>query len=149
MRLVNVQHRIKLFGQPTNMTCWSAALTMLFGDRFSAGPGRASTAGDGGLNANLTNIQAIATSYDLDFHAPQSWTVQGLISILEKGPAVMMGYIPNGHAVVLGGITSDGTPGGTTLTVYDPWPPKVGSKYSVNYLLLMTKFPKATTYILQ
>jgi hypothetical protein len=61
----------------------------------------------------------------------------------------MMGYVPNGHAVVLGGIVSDGTVNGTTLTVYDPWPPNVGSRYSANYLQMMTKFPIATTYLLQ
>lgn len=149
MTATNIQHRIKLFGQPTNMTCWSAALTMLFGDRFSAGPGRSSTARSGGLSPNFTNVQALARSYNLKFYAPQSWGVPGLISLLSKGPAVMMGYVPSGHAVVIGGIISDGTPRGTTLTIYDPWPPNVGKKYSVNYLQLMTTFPYATTYVLQ
>ena len=145
----NIQHRITIFGQPTNMTCWSAALTMLFGNRFSAEPGRASTADNGGLNPSFTNVQALALSYHLKLHAPQSWTVQGLIGLLQYGPVIMMGYIPSGHAVVLGGILSDGTVNGTILTVYDPWPPNVGSRYSVNYLQMMTKFPTATTYLLQ
>jgi papain like cysteine protease AvrRpt2 len=82
-------------------------------------------------------------------YAPQSWTVQGLVALLKNGPVVMMGYIPSGHAVVLGGIVSDGTANGTTLTVYDPWPPNVGSSYSANYLQMMTRFPMATTYLLQ
>jgi hypothetical protein len=131
------------------MTCWSAALTMLMGNRFSAGAGRASTAENGGLNPSFTNVQALARSYDLELYAPQSWTVQGLVDLLQKGPLIMMGYIPTGHAVVLAGIVTDGTAGNTTLTVYDPWPPKVGSRYLTNYLQMMTKFPTATTYLLQ
>jgi len=149
MARTNIQHRITIFGQPTNMTCWSAALTMLFGNRFSAGPGQASTASNGGLNPSFTNVQALARSYNLKMYAPQSWTVQGLVALLKNGPVVMMGYIPSGHAVVLGGIVSDGTANGTTLTVYDPWPPNVGSSYSANYLQMMTRFPMATTYLLQ
>jgi hypothetical protein len=145
----NIQHRIALFGQPTNMTCWSAAITMLFGNLFSAGSGRASTTASGGLNPSFANVQALARSYNLRLHAPQSWTVPGLVALLQKGPVMMMGYLPSGHAVVLGGIVSDGSVNGTTLTIYDPWPPNVGKKYSVNYLQMMTKFPMATTYLLQ
>lgn len=145
----NIQHRITLFAQPTNMTCWSAAITMLFGNLFSAGSGRASTAANGGLNPNFGNVQALARSYNLRLHAPQSWTVPGLVDLLRKGPVMMMGYVPSGHAVVLGGIVSDGTANGTTLSVYDPWPPNIGSNYSVNYLQMMTRFPMATTYLLQ
>ena len=31
------------------------------------------------------------------------------------------------HAVVLSGMHGDGTPGGTQVTVYNPWPPNQGA----------------------
>jgi hypothetical protein len=154
MTTVNIHYRIELFGQPTDMTCWSAALTMLFGNRFSAGPGRAATDKKGGLQPSFGNLQELTRAYGLTLYAPQSWTVEGLITLLHKGPVIMMGYMPSGHAIVIGGIAGDGTAKGTTLTIYDPWPPSTkkvpgGKIYRANYAQLMTAFPMASTYLLQ
>jgi len=145
---INVQHPVLLYAQPTDMTCWSAATTMLFGTTFSAGPGTAGLSDTGGLSASLPNIQAFAHSYSLRLHAPQSWTVAGIIELLRRGPVAMMGALPSLHAVVLGGVAGDGTPQGTLLTIYDPWPPNVGRKYQMSYGTLMRQFPMATMYLL-
>ena len=110
---INIQYPVKLFGQPTDMTCWSAATTMLFGTLFSAGPGSASLSPTGGLKADVNNIQAFAQSYNLRLYYPQSWTVEGLIELLRRGPVALMGPIPSLHAVVIGGIRGDGTAGST------------------------------------
>jgi papain like cysteine protease AvrRpt2 len=141
-----ISHRVVLFPQPTNMSCWSAAVTMLFGDR-SVGPGRGTLGPTGGLQAQ--SVPAFAQSYGLQVHYPQSWTVQGLVNLLRRGPVAMLGNMPDKHAVVIGGISSDGTPGGTELTIYDPWPPGIGKVGRINYKKLTQTFPTATTYMLQ
>ena len=146
---INIQYPVKLFGQPTDMTCWSAATTMLFGTLFSAGPGSASLSPTGGLKADVNNIQAFAQSYNLRLYYPQSWTVEGLIELLRRGPVALMGPIPSLHAVVIGGIRGDGTAGSTELTIFDPWPPKRGHTYHVDYQTFMNRFPMATMYLLQ
>jgi hypothetical protein len=145
----NVQYSIPLCAQPTSMTCWSAATTMLFGGNFSAGPGKASLSSDGGLEADLNNIQNFARSYNLRLHYPQCWTVDGLKNLLTRGPIALLGPIPSLHAIVIGGIRGDRTDQGTVLTIYDPWPPRIGRKYEVSYQALMTQFPMATMYLLQ
>lgn len=122
---------------------------MLFGTRFSAGPGSAALGKEGGLRADVNNIQAFARSYHLRLYYPQSWAVQGLVEMLRSGPAALMGPIPSLHAVVIGGIRSNGEPAGTELTIYDPWPPNAGRLYRVNYQSFINQFPMATMYLLQ
>jgi hypothetical protein len=146
---ISLQYPIKLYAQPTEMTCWSAATTMLFGSNFSAGPGKASLAPNGGLNSNASNIQMFALSYNLQLYYPQCWTIEGLTDLLRRGPIALMGPIPSLHAIVIGGIQGDGTDGGTQLTIYDPWPPNVGRVYNITYKSLMNHFPMATMYLLQ
>lgn len=122
---------------------------MLFGTVFSAGPGRAQTDASGGLEPSFNNVHAFARGYGLTVHPLTTWTETGLINLLRKGPVAMLGALPSLHAVVIGGIRSDATAAGTELTIYDPWPPNIGRVYKVNYLVLMTKFPLATMYMLQ
>ena len=74
---VHVRHNVKLFGQPTGMTCWSAATTMLFGNVSSAGPGKANVGPTGGLKSDLQNIYPFAKGYGLTVYPYQSWTVDG------------------------------------------------------------------------
>jgi len=148
----NIQHPIKLSPQPTGMTCWSAATTMLFGTTFTAGPGKAELSEDGGLLADSTNIATFAHSYNLRMYYPQTWSVDGLVQLLKRGPVALMGAIPSLHAVVIGGISGDGTPSGTELTIYDPWPPNIGGNplgSRFNYEVLLQRFPLATMYLLQ
>jgi len=146
---VNYQHNIILSPQPTGMTCWSAATTMLFGSRFSAGPGKAKLAKNGGLKSDLSNVYKFAESYGLRVYSMQSWSVDGLIQLIRRGPVIMIGAQPSMHAVVIGGISSDGTPEGTYIKIYDPWPPGVGRIHNENYAQWMTSFPLSTVYMLQ
>ena len=53
---VEASHNVRLFGQPTGMTCWSAAATMILGN-MSVGSGSASTGAGGGLNPDLENVE--------------------------------------------------------------------------------------------
>lgn len=146
---LNIQYPVTLYGQPTNMTCWSAATTMLFGSLFCAGPGKAVIAPSGGLKADVTNIQIFARSYGLQLYYPQCWTIEGLVLLLKRGPVALMGPIPTLHAIVIGGVRGDGSDAGTELTIYDPWPPGRGRVYHVSYKNFMSQFPMATMYLLQ
>ncbi len=145
---IDISHPVTLFPQPTNMTCWSAAASMLFGNQ-SVGPGDASLDPSGGLVATFENVQKFADAHGLQMHSPQSWTVQGLADLLRNhGPLWVAGFVPSGHAFVISGMHGDGTPDGTTLTIYDPWPPGVGAIKKVNLAAWIKKYPEATTYIL-
>jgi hypothetical protein len=154
---INIHHRVTLFPQPTNMTCWSAAATMLFGSLESVGSGRATLQPSGGMDFNYANIQVFARGLGLLLHPPQSWTVQGIANLLQRGPIMITGRVlrdprtgrPVPHAIVVGGMIGDGTPSGTSLTIYDPWPPGIphGSR-NVLYRDFMSDFPSGTTYIL-
>ena len=146
---IDISHRVKLYGQPTRMTCWSAAATMLTGTNMSYGSGGAAVGPKGGLKPQFKNVQAFAKAHGFRFHSPRSWTVQGLVELMRRGPVWVAGWVPSGHAVVYGGIHGDGTPGGTLILVYDPWPPLKGDIRGELYGDWVNKHPTATTYILQ
>jgi hypothetical protein len=145
----DIQHRVTLFPQPTDMTCWSAATTMLFGSNFSAGPGQAQLAENSGIYAREANIQAFARDWGLHIYWPQTWTVPGLVEVLRRGPAAMLGRMPQSHVVVIAGIRGDGTPTGTDLTIYDPHPTNIGTILHANFHALVTRLPMSTMYLLQ
>ena len=146
---IDISHRIRLYGQPTVMTCWSAAATMLTGTNMSVGPGGAALGPTGGLKPSFANVQAFASAHGLRIHAPQSWSTQGLASVMRRGPIWVAGWIPSGHAVVYGGIHGDGAPDGTLIVIYDPWPPGTGAVRAEIYGDWVRRHPTATTYILQ
>ena len=123
---------------------------MLFGNRMSIGQGRARLGIEGGLRGNYQNVAAFARAHRLTIHAPQSWHVHRLIELLRNGPVVMMGYRPTGHAVVIGGLESDGTPERTYLKIFDPWPVSSGQiRTRMPYHDMMRKYPRTTRYMLQ
>ena len=144
---INIAHKVRLFPQPTDTSCWSAAATMLYGDR-SVGPGPAATE-DGGLVNTHSNLHSFASAHGLKMHAPQSWTVEGITEFLRRGPVWVGGMVPSGHAYVIGAIQGDGTDEKTYITIYDPWPPRFGAVRIESYGNWMRSFPMATMYILQ
>ena len=148
--IIRIDHQVQLHAQPSGMSCWSAATTMLFGNRMSIGAAGARTSRRGGLKDSYQNIGAFARAHNLTVHAPQTWSTHRLIELLRNGPVVMMGYRPNGHAVVIGGLESDGTPERTYLKIYDPWPVGTGTIRSrMPYDVMMRKYPRTTKYMLQ
>ena len=155
---IDINHSVTIFPQPTNMTCWSAAATMLLGTSASIGQGRATAQINGGLDFTEPNMREFARGLGLQMFPPQTWTVRGLADVLERGPIMVAGGLiidprtgsPAPHAIVVGGISGDGTPLGTMLRVYDPWPPGVPhAPADVRYSDLMATFPQATTFIFQ
>ena len=152
---IDIDNRVTLFPQPTNMTCWSAAATMLFGN-MSVGSGGAAVSPSGGLGSAYANVQAFARAHGLVMHAPMSWTNQGLAGLVRRWPLWVAGVQPLGsptavqvgHAVVVGAMWGNGSADGTMLLIYDPWPPNVGSLYGVFYMDRIAGSPLMTTYIL-
>lgn len=141
----NIQHRITPVAQHTPATCWSAGTAMLLGRPQSIGPGSASLAAGGFLESGDKNMQAFADSLGVRLHMGASWSVSGLVTMIRRGPIMVCGFIPYGHCVVIGGIRGDGTPRGTTLTIYDP---DGGRVYPEIYASVMRRFPQFTNHVL-
>lgn len=148
MASLPIYHNVTLFPQPTGYTCWSAATTMLFNDR-SIGPGDAQHNEDGSLKPEYQNVAKFAAAYGLTLYAPQTWTIDSLLDVLQYNPVACFGSLPNLHAIVLGGATGDGSHDGTQLKIFDPWPVGRGEIKNIGYGLWLKNFPEGTTYILQ
>jgi Papain-like cysteine protease AvrRpt2 len=124
------EHDLKLYGQPDAMTCWSAAATMILGDR-SIGPNGAALAANNGMIPSKENIEVFAKSlgWRMLNHSP---SMIELIQLVLRKPIWIVisgsGFL---HAVVLSGVYSDGDAkgAGTMFRIHDPWPPKIGNIY--------------------
>ncbi len=131
---IEQEHRVTLFGQPTNMTCWSAAATMVVGN-MSIDHGPARVGQGGGLEPPLENIETFVRSLGWSVLNNQSAPpAQVLIQGMTRSPlwvAFEGGTFK--HAVVVSGIWSDRTNEGTVLRIHDPWPPNRGTLYSTSY----------------
>jgi len=146
---IDVSYRVKLAAQTTGSTCWSAAATMVLDIPMSFGPGSADLTESGGLRTDFENIAKFAQTHGLRMEAPQTWTVQGLYSLMRRsGPLWVAGWVPSGHVVCYGALQGDGTIDGTMITIYDPWPPYVGKVYGALYNDWIRTHPRATDYIL-
>jgi hypothetical protein len=151
----DIAHPVRLFPQPTNMTCWSASATMILGN-MSVGPGGALLAQSGGLTPTPANIEEFGRGLGWRMHYPQTWSVAGLASLLQRKPAwaVGGGSSPTGnwlHAIVLSALWSDGAEdaSGTLLRIHDPWPPGRGAVYSRFYRGTVDGFDFISLYVLQ
>jgi Papain-like cysteine protease AvrRpt2 len=121
--------------QPSDMTCWAAAGTMLLSWRAQVsmsiqtamdsldGGWRAAFDADKGLT--LGELQGFAAAVGLAEEAPASYTPEGLARLLEAhGPlwiisddAVEANLVV--HAQIITAIRGDGTTAGTTITLAD------------------------------
>lgn len=123
-------NRVILFGQPTGMTCWSAAATMILGNQ-SVGSGNATTGPGGGLTPTSDNqeVFARALGWRMLGYSP---TVTDLANIVRQKPVWISAYGSTwAHAVVLSGVYSDGNDAGdgTMFRIHDPWPVGRGRIY--------------------
>ena len=125
---------VELVPQPTGMSCWAASAAMVVGwrDRVSIDPATiAHGAGrdpefQGGLNPD--NHDEFGAAWGLVPEGPVSYSVQGFADLLERNGPLWIGVaVPSGHAVVVTGVSGDGTPGGTVIRYHDPWPPGTGA----------------------
>jgi hypothetical protein len=150
----DITHRVRMFPQWTNTTCWSAAATMILGN-MSVGPGQAALLG-GGLDPSPQNVELFARQLGWRMYYPQTWTVSGLGSLLQRKPAWAVGggrSLAGGwlHAIVLSGFWSDGDEdaSGTMIRIHDPEPVGRGSVYGRFYRGTVDGFDFVTMYILQ
>lgn len=160
-----ILHRVQLVPQHDPSACWLASTSMLLGRSIPRSSVPASLlASDGGLlnDSELNdaaNTSVYARHFGLRMHHPQSWTAQGLANILRAGPVAthilwnIPGYVSgqgsSGHFAVIAGIRGDGTNAGTTLRIYDPWPPGRGNIQSFGDHKLMTGTPGLTYQLFQ
>lgn len=164
-----ILHNVRFLPQPTEMTCWAAAVAMLKGttvDAVRMVTPRELVAPNGGLHngtgtGTVADIhRAFARAHGLQYHGPQSWPVSTLIGMLRRGPLVMemvrnpadfqAGKAVPGHYFVVVGARGSHLPDGTatTLRFYDPYPPGRGEILSMAYASLLRHVPLASFGIL-
>lgn len=128
---IEIDHFVILFPQPTGMTCWSAAATMVDGSQRSIGAGNAALGANGGMTPSFGNIELFARSMGWRMYGMTSWSIEGLANLMRRVPLWSVGGGGAGgnrwlHATVLSGMWSDGQHDGTLIRIHDPWPPGVG-----------------------
>lgn len=158
--------------QPTAMTCWAASTAML--TKTSVPAVMMKTPSDiadatGAYNYSntsdaVTESLRYAKIHNLRFVPPMSWSPQMLRSYLVGSPLMfdtlwdVEGYLTPvqgspgqyrgspGHMILAVGIRGSGNPDGygTTLRIYDPWPPTKGRIYSVGYAKWVQEVPTRT-----
>jgi hypothetical protein len=99
-------------------------------------------------------MRRFAQFHGLTMLPPQTWTPDGLARLLRARPLMIntlwdvASYVARqgspGHMRVIAGIRGDGTLDGTTLRIYDPWPPNRGAIYSRIYGPFIREVPAAT-----
>lgn len=127
---------VQLVPQPTSMSCWAAAASMVVGwrEQMSINPAEIAR-GSGFWSAYAnglfpSNRDDLANAWGLVKEPPQNYTVEGWRTLIENNGPLWVGVaVPSGHAVVVHGIYGDGTTEGTYVRVKDPWPVNQGSEY--------------------
>jgi len=130
LRIEREHAQVVLLGQPTNATCWSAAASMIVGNR-SITSGGAATAPGGGLQGDMANHEAFARSLGWEM-LNMTPSVPAMTELVRRTPVwIRAGGANWAHAVVLSGVYSDGDfrGDGTMFRVHDPWPVGVGRVY--------------------
>ena len=129
-------HAVNLLGQPSNMSCWSAAASMILGN-MSVGSGAAHASDDGGLTPDLDNVEVFLRG--LNWRVLNNQSRPGLSSLLaplRQGPLwVVFEGGSFKHAVVFSGFYTDvaGDESATVFRIHDPWPPGRGTVYGSTY----------------
>ena len=126
---------VQLIPQPTGRTCWAAAGAMVLGwyEGKSLSPEEIGTICGRSMTTGLSknDRRKFASEIGLVAEGPQSYTPDALKSLLRTyGPLwVSVRVTGRGHAVVVTGMYSDGTEGGSDVYVRisDPWDRVVGS----------------------
>lgn len=129
---IAVDTTLELVPQPTDVSCWVAALAMVIGarDRTSYTPDTvASTAGMSTTESyGWSDIERAVTAWGLHETGPTSAMPSEWARMLQTwGPLWVVEIGAPYHAVVAAGMHGDTTPGGTQVTVYNPWPPNQGA----------------------
>jgi Papain-like cysteine protease AvrRpt2 len=129
---ISINFQVELVPQPTEVSCWAAALAMVISFRDQA----SYTVEDIASSANMditrgygwNNIRAAVSTWGLREEGPMCAAPDYWASLLQtNGPLWIVEVAnPGAHAVVLVGMHGDGTPEGTSVTLNNPWPPNQG-----------------------
>lgn len=123
---------VSLVPQPTSVSCWAAALAMVAGLRDGVRLDAAGVAARAGMDLDTSytwpQIRPALAGWSLTEEsargsAPQEWADL----LREWGPIWVVDPVAPQQAVVVGAVTGDGTPDGTWVRLYNPWPRDVGS----------------------
>ncbi len=121
----SVVYQVPGMSQPTPYSCWATSFAMLInyaqgtnltpkdvGDKV----GRDIEHGDD----NATDRQ-VADAFGLNVDGCTCMDIDGWGTMLTNHGPLYIGINGNTHAVLVTGMTSDGTPEGTTFFINDPW----------------------------
>lgn len=156
-----VLHPVALIPPPEPALCWAAGIAMMTRSNVAEVVARTPAelvGADGGLHPFVDTHDThdthdggrgagrrFAEAHGLAVRAPSPWSLQSLRAALQQGPLMIdmlwgpRGYPEGrgrpGHTVVVAGIRGDNDPSGrgTTLRIFDPWPPLKGARSSVNF----------------
>src|SRR5262249_13557914 len=130
-RDLDVTVDVSLIPQPTDVSCWAASLAMIVSARALVSIDPQTVVARAGMDIDTSygwnEIQGAVTTWDLIEEGPRSAMPAEWARLLKQwGPIWVVEVGAPYHAVVLGGVRGDGTPEGTEVTIYNPWPPRVG-----------------------
>lgn len=129
---IYVDYAVPLIPQPTNVSCWAAALAMVVSFRDYASYAPETIAAQAGMDLytgyDWWSIRRAVITWQLRERGPASAMPAEWSRLLRMlGPLWIVEVGAPYHAVVLSGIAGDGTPNGSWVTVYNPWPPTQGA----------------------
>ncbi|MET3495645.1 peptidoglycan-binding protein [Variovorax boronicumulans] len=165
-----ILHPVALIPQPTPTQCWAASTAMVTRTTVTSVVSRTPAdliASDGGLlnfsdtGDAMTGSQRYAAAHSLSLRPPMSWSV-GMLRDALRGAPLMFDMLWNareyatgagspGHFIVVAGIRGDNDASGrgTTLRIFDPWPPGRGERCSVGYFQWIQDVPTRTYRVFQ
>jgi len=163
-----ILHNIPFIFQRTPTSCWAASTAMITRSTISTVVFRTPDdliMEDGSLKNfsesedAVTGPMRFARANFLTVVPPTSWMPIALKAMLAKGPLMfdmlwnvkdyVKGAGSSGHMIAVVGIRGDDDQSGkgTTLRIYDPWPPNKGDRYSVGYFKWIQEVPTRTYHI--
>ena len=121
---------VQQIAQPTNVSCWATAASMVLGwrDRMSLTvEGIAERAGLTTVTGlDPTQVGQFADDMGMVAEPPQSYTVEAFRQLLENnGPLWVGTAAPGLHAIVVTGLYNDATE--TYVRITDPWDRNIGA----------------------
>lgn len=158
-----MSNTVQLIPQDKSNACWLASSSMM--ESWKTGTPQSLTDTLKILDASGTSFsniynndqglsfsqdQTIVQTLGLTALPPASYTIEYLTSILNNSPimaVIMYSSSSNiAHMIVITGISGDGTPAGTTLSVNDPLPLNAGKTYTIAFNDFLSKFEQVVAY---
>jgi len=142
---ISISYDITLIPQPTNVSCWAAALAMIVSYRDNTSYTPEHIASYAGMNINTgygwSDIRRAVSAWGLFETAPMSAMPDYWASLLETyGPLWIVEVGAPYHAVVVAGMYGSGSPDATEVWIYNLWPPNQGAIEYKTFMDFDTEF---------